>query len=118
MSEFWNQIIQAVAPLLAIGIALDLVSTWAVAERKRRRRREWQDRRAANDAEHAKVTRQMRDEVRRRDGYRCVMCGRSAKDGVKLHVDHIRPVSKGGKSVMDNLQTLCEDCNLGKGNRV
>ena len=37
MSEFWNQIIQAVAPLLAIGIALDLVSTWAVAERKRRR---------------------------------------------------------------------------------
>lgn len=118
MSEVLNQIIQTYAPLLAVGIALDLVCTWAVAERKRRRRREWQDRRAANDAEHAKVTRQMRYEVMRRDGYRCVMCGRSARDGVRLHVDHIRPVSKGGKSVMSNLQTLCEDCNLGKGNRV
>ena len=118
MSEVLNQIIQAIAPLLAVGIALDLVCAWAVAERERRRRREWQDRRAANDAEHAKVTRQMRYEVMRRDGYRCVMCGRSARDGVRLHVDHIRSVSKGGKSVMGNLQTLCEDCNLGKGNRA
>lgn len=39
------------------------------------------------------------------------------QDGVKLHVDHIVPVSRGGKSVMGNLQTLCEDCNCGKGNR-
>lgn len=31
--------------------------------------------------------------------------------------DHIVPVSRGGKSVMGNLQTLCEDCNYGKGNR-
>jgi len=39
------------------------------------------------------------------------------QDDVKLHVDHIVPVSRGGKSVMGNLQTLCEDCNCGKGNR-
>lgn len=44
-------------------------------------------------------------------------CGRGREDGVKLHVDHIVPVSRGGKSVMSNLQTLCEDCNCGKGNR-
>lgn len=118
MAEVWKQVIQAFLPLIVVGIALDLVCTQAVAERKRRRRREWQDRRVANDTEHAKVTRQMRYEVMRRDGYRCVMCGRTAKDGVRLHVDHVRPVSKGGKSVMENLQTLCEDCNLGKGNRV
>lgn len=31
--------------------------------------------------------------------------------------DYIVPVSRGGKSVMGNLQTLCEDCNCGKGNR-
>ncbi len=41
----------------------------------------------------------------------------AARTGVKLHVDHIKPVSRGGKSVMSNLQTLCEDCNCGKGNK-
>lgn len=70
-----------------------------------------------NDAEHAKVTRAMRYDVLRRDNFHCVRCGRGKEDGVKLHVDHIVPVSRGGKSVMSNLQTLCEDCNCGKGNR-
>lgn len=87
-------------------------------EKKReKRRQEYQDRRMANDAEHAKVTRAMRYDVLRRDGFRCVRCGRGREDGVKLHVDHIVPVSRGGKSTMDNLQTLCEDCNCGKGNK-
>ena len=73
--------------------------------------------RMANDAEHAKVTRAMRYDVLRRDDFHCVRCGRGREDGVKLHVDHILPVSRGGKTVMSNLQTLCEDCNCGKGNR-
>lgn len=71
----------------------------------------------ANDEEHAKVTRAMRYDVLRRDDFRCVKCGRGREDGVKLHVDYIKPVSRGGKSVMSNLQTLCEDCNCGKGNK-
>ena len=52
----------------------------------------------------------------KRDGFKCKICGRTEKDGIKLHVDHIKPVSKGGKTVMSNLQTLCEGCNIGKGN--
>jgi 5-methylcytosine-specific restriction endonuclease McrA len=63
------------------------------------------------------VPRGLRYEVLKRDGGRCVLCGNSKKDGVKLHVDHILPRSKGGKDTLDNLQTLCEPCNLGKGNR-
>ncbi len=59
----------------------------------------------------------MRYDVLCRDNFHCVRCGRGKEDGVKLHVDHIVPVSRGGKSVMSNLQTLCEDCNCGKGNR-
>lgn len=59
----------------------------------------------------------VRYDVLRRDNFHCVRCGRGKEDGVKLHVDHIVPVSRGGKSVMGNLQTLCEDCNYGKGNR-
>ena len=84
---------------------------------REKRRLEYQDRRMANDEEHAKVTRAMRYDVLRRDNFHCVRCGRGREDGVKLHVDHIVPVSRGGKSVMSNLQTLCEDCNCGKGNR-
>lgn len=48
-----------------------------------------------------------------RDGYKCVMCGKTAKETV-LEVDHIIPVSKGGKTILDNLQTLCIDHNRGK----
>ena len=47
-------------------------------------------------------------------GYKCKVCGASASDGAKLEVDHIIPISKGGKSVMDNLQTLYKSCNRGK----
>lgn len=56
--------------------------------------------------------------VNRRDRFRCCACGRSPTNelGVVLHVDHIVPWSKGGETVIDNLQTLCEKCNLGKSN--
>ncbi len=64
--------------------------------------------------ERQKMTPALRYEVLRRDNFRCKICGRSQEDGVKLHVDHILPVSKGGKTEMNNLRTLCEDCNLGK----
>ena len=66
--------------------------------------------------ERSKLSAKMRYDVLRRDNMRCVICGRGAKDGVKLHVDHIIPVSKGGKSELNNLRTLCDQCNLGKGN--
>ena len=52
--------------------------------------------------------------VKKRDGFKCVICGRGQRDGVTLEVDHIKPVSKGGLTEMDNLQTLCFDCNRGK----
>jgi 5-methylcytosine-specific restriction endonuclease McrA len=35
--------------------------------------------------------------------------------GITLHVDHLIAFSKGGVTVLDNLQTLCDSCNLGKG---
>lgn len=127
-----DQVIDAIMPFMALAFVLMGIETvfdmlWREhkkvsrereREKKReKRRQEYQDQRMANDAEHAKVTRAMRYDVLRRDGFRCVRCGRGREDGVKLHVDHIVPVSRGGKSTMDNLQTLCEDCNCGKGNK-
>jgi hypothetical protein len=58
----------------------------------------------------------VRVSVLHRDGYKCVFCGRSAKQ-VQLEVDHIVPFSKGGSNDSRNLQTLCIDCNRGKGAR-
>ena len=63
------------------------------------------------------MTDSLRYDIMKRDGFRCVLCGRSAQDGVSLHVDHILPVSKGGKTEPSNLWTLCEQCNLGKGEK-
>lgn len=60
----------------------------------------------------------IRYNVLKRDNFSCQICGIRAKDGAKLHVDHIIPVSKGGKTVMSNLQTLCERCNIGKSNKT
>ncbi len=47
-------------------------------------------------------------------GNKCLRCGR---DDVKLTADHIRPVSKGGHSNIDNIQPLCTSCNSVKGNK-
>jgi 5-methylcytosine-specific restriction endonuclease McrA len=53
-----------------------------------------------------------------RDRWTCCSCGRSARqDGVLLEVDHIIPRSHGGTDALENLQTLCKKCNLGKSNR-
>ena len=55
----------------------------------------------------------LRHEVFKRDNYRCLECGATNKE-VRLHLDHIKPVSKGGDNDLSNLQTLCAECNMGK----
>ena len=61
--------------------------------------------------------RQWREKVFKRDDYSCNICG-NEKDDVPLEIDHIIPISKGGTDEMDNLQTLCKDCNIGKSDRI
>lgn len=60
------------------------------------------------------LSRGLRDQVLKRDGYRCVKCGASHKDK-RLEVDHIIPVAKGGTNDIDNLRTLCWECNRDEG---
>ncbi len=66
------------------------------------------------ERERAKMTTTLRYSILKRDNFKCLICGRGSEDGVKLQVDHIIPVSKGGKTVEENLRTLCKDCNRGK----
>lgn len=60
----------------------------------------------------------LRFKVLQRDRFCCRHCGASPaqQPRVELHVDHIVPWSKGGETVLENLQTLCSACNLGKSN--
>ena len=52
----------------------------------------------------------------RRDNFKCKSCGRSpATDpSIILHVDHVKAWANGGETVLENLQTLCSKCNIGK----
>ena len=67
--------------------------------------------------ERSKMNVSMRYDIMKRDGFRCCICGRTANEGVKLHVDHILPVAKGRKTEPANLRTLCEFCNMGKSDK-
>ncbi len=62
----------------------------------------------------------LRFKVLKRDKFTCVKCGRNPTNeyGVKLNVDHIKPYSKGGETIIENLQTLCQKCNVGKGDLI
>lgn len=51
-----------------------------------------------------------------RDGAKCQLCGATPQSGARLHIDHIKPWSKGGETVLENLRVLCEQCNIGRSN--
>jgi 5-methylcytosine-specific restriction endonuclease McrA len=59
----------------------------------------------------------LRLKVLERDNFTCVLCGKTPAlvPGTVLHIDHIVPFSKGGKTIAANLRTLCSLCNLGRG---
>lgn len=60
------------------------------------------------------IPREVADAVWRRDGGRCVYCGSTEN----LQYDHIIPFSKGGATTLENLQLLCQKCNLDKSNHI
>lgn len=69
--------------------------------------------------ERGKVTNALRFEIYERDHYTCQKCGlNGCGHSTGLEIDHIIPISKGGKSIPSNLQTLCHKCNESKGNSV
>lgn len=76
---------------------------------------------AGNITESSRITIPLKDRwaVLKRDNYRCAKCGANPSNDhqVELEVDHIYPVAKGGGNALENLQTLCRECNQGKKDR-
>lgn len=66
------------------------------------------------------MTNRLRRYIKARDGHACVFCGAAVaiEPNLLLEVDHIVPVSRGGLSTPDNLQTLCWRCNRSKGAKL
>jgi 5-methylcytosine-specific restriction endonuclease McrA len=54
--------------------------------------------------------------LKARYSYRCLCCGEREPD-IKLTVDHVQPISKGGSNTIDNIQPLCGSCNARKNAR-
>ncbi|WP_104690571.1 HNH endonuclease [Helicobacter heilmannii] len=58
----------------------------------------------------------LKKQILERDGYACVICGAGQKEGMELHVDHIKPKDLGGLATLENGQTLCAKHNFLKKN--
>jgi len=56
----------------------------------------------------------LRYQVLQRDKFRCQICGTDSKSGGLLQVDHIKAKVHGGSDELENLRTLCLECNIGK----
>lgn len=70
--------------------------------------------------QRALMTTKLREHIKKRDHYTCCQCGNSiyVEPNLLLEIDHIIPVSKGGTTQEDNLQTLCWKCNRNKGAKL
>ena len=70
--------------------------------------------------QRALMTSKLRQRIKERDGFTCKQCGASVEKepNLLLEIDHIIPVSKGGLTTEDNLQTLCWRCNRRKGAKI
>jgi len=70
--------------------------------------------------QRALMTNKMRESIKKRDNFTCCNCKNSifTEPNLLLEIDHIIPVSKGGYTVEDNLQTLCWKCNRAKSNKI
>ncbi len=70
------------------------------------------------------ISPQLRNEILERNGYTCQRCGAGPDDTdpdnsgrkIRLHIDHIKPISQGGTDNKNNLRVLCSACNQGKSN--
>jgi hypothetical protein len=70
--------------------------------------------------QRALMTSQLREKIKNRDNYKCCSCSLGIVDepNLLLEIDHKIPLSKGGITTYDNLQTLCWKCNRTKGAKI
>jgi 5-methylcytosine-specific restriction endonuclease McrA len=66
---------------------------------------------SAKDRKNRVLTKKEKEYIRQKFGNTCSNCNKEYEKKY-LHIDHIKPISKGGKNTLDNLQMMCVECNL------
>lgn len=74
--------------------------------------------RVAQNKKRKTISKTIRFAILQRDKFTCKYCGNKATENIKLHVDHVIPVSKGGTDDLNNLVTSCSECNIGKSDKI
>ena len=70
-----------------------------------------------NKNQRGLMTKALRKQIMERDNYTCQICGKYMPDEIGLQIDHIIPISRGGKTIPSNLRVLCNRCNAHKGSK-
>jgi len=77
----------------------------------------WFTRRARESGADGKITAKEWRELKKKYNYACLCCSRREPE-IKLTLDHVVPLVKGGKNIISNGQPLCQSCNSKKGTRI
>jgi hypothetical protein len=64
-----------------------------------------------------KLSQKETNELKEKQKDICPLCNEKIFNNDKIHIDHIKPISKGGEDTIENMQITHSDCNLSKGNR-
>jgi 5-methylcytosine-specific restriction endonuclease McrA len=84
------------------------------AENREKDRAMSRNRNARERGSNGKITAAEWETLKAKFGYTCLCCKRSEPE-IKLTLDHVLPLAKGGKNVIENAQPLCGSCNYSKG---
>lgn len=95
----------------SLGVMRNIKESFNIAIKKGRV--QWKYKDPLFKTNKSSIAKSLRYEILKRDGFKCVLCGRGASETI-LEVDHILPKCKGGLTKQDNLRALCVDCNQGK----
>lgn len=88
-------------------------------QEQKERQRQPEEKGSSNSFYQTKEWRKLRYQAFKEYGNNCAVCGRSPKDGLVMHVDHIKPRSLYPHLALEitNLQIMCEECNVSKSNK-
>ena len=89
----------------------DLLNIFIMINQKKEQQKQKRNKKKEEDEGDNGELDLLKYKVLKRDGFKCVKCGASSKDGAVLYIDYITPLENGGENVMENMRTLCQKCH-------
>jgi hypothetical protein len=99
--------------LKSLGVIRTFSQAFNLAIKRGRKSYEHLKRAVKSKDKRKGINTKLRYQIFLRDGFKCILCGRTAQEE-PLQIDHVKPVVYGGTNDTTNLRTLCGECNIGK----